>query len=624
MKKKLMLILTGLIFIIVILAVDLMNDHELLDNIIEKEPAEINKEITYSNVWIIGNDGNIIEAFVDGKKQEYKSQYPLSKDISNVIGDITVEENEVVKITIKPDRLKGKVLSYTDEYIEIEDLGKIETDKEFKVYKIHDDVMMEAPSGITIGDSSTDFIFSDGIICAAIIKKEPELKNIRVILKNNATGNIFHDSVQLTCDKDYILYYGDKKKSYKAGHKINVKPANKLLKEGRIRIQSKSGGGKIKIMSLSRSSGNPQYRGRIEIGKSKEGLTVVNDLPIEEYLYSVIPSEMPTSYGLEALKVQAICARSYAYTQLPGNVYHAYGAHVDDSVTYQVYNYTGENALTRKAVDATKGLVMEYEGNIISAYYFSTSSGHTSSAKDVWMSNNTIPYLEGSLQTVDNSKTVAAVKNQGKKKNQNLDLTKEEQFREFIKKSKVKTYDSEFAWYRWKVNIKAEDLKKVIDKNLAGRYKANPALIQTLQKNNAYQSVPVDTVGDVKEITISKRATGGIATEMIIKGSKNTIKVQTEYNIRTLLAPLYSKVIRQDKSTVEKLTMLPSAFVAVDQKVEGGRLKSVTLTGGGYGHGVGMSQNGVKAMTDLGKKYEEILKHYYPGITITNGFGDGS
>ncbi|ROR31500.1 stage II sporulation protein D [Mobilisporobacter senegalensis] len=616
MKKKLMLILIGIIIIIIILAIDLMNDHELLDNIIDREPAEVHEEVTYSNVWIIGNDGNIIEAFVEGKKQKYTSQYPLSEDIGNVIGDIVVKDKEVIKITIKPDKMNGKVLAYTDEYIEIEDLGKIDTDKDFKIYKIYDDIMMEMSSGILIGYSSTDFIFSDGTICAAIIKEEAKPKNIRVVLKNNDTGDIFHNSVRLTSDSDYVLYYGDKKKEYKAGHKINVKPNNKLLSEGRIRIEPKSKDAKIEVLSLTRSSGIPKYRGKIEIGKNKEGLTIINELTIEEYLYSVVPSEMPSSYGLEALEVQAICARSYAYTQLSNNAYHTYGAHVDDSVSYQVYNNIGENEVTVKAVDETRGLIMEYKGNIISAYYFSTSSGHTSSAKDVWMSENTIPYLVGSLQAVEDKKAVEAVNNEAIEVDEELDLTKESNFRNFIKKSDIKTYDSDFAWYRWKVTIDAGDLKKVIDKNLAGRYNANPALIKTLQKDNTYSSVPIDTVGNVENITISKRATGGIATEMTIKGSKNTIKVMTEYNIRTILAPLYSKVIRQDKSVVDNLSMLPSAFVVVDHNKEGGKLKSITFTGGGYGHGVGMSQNGVKAMAELGKSYEEILKHYYPGIDI--------
>lgn len=615
MKKKLMLILTGIIIIIIILVIDLMNDNSLLD-LVNKEPTQVHKEITYANVWIIGNDGNKIEAFIDGKKETFQTEYEISENISNVIGDLIVKDEKIIKITIKPDKLNGKVLSYTDEYIEIEDFGKIETDKQFKIYKIYDDIMAEMVSGILIGYSSTDFIVSDGIICAAIIKEETKPKDIRVILKNNDKGNIFHDVVKLTSDSDYILYYGDKKKEYKAGYKINVKPSNKLLEDGRIRIETKAKDGKIQILSLSRAAGTPEYRGKIEIDKNKEGLTIINELSIEEYLYSVIPSEMPVSYGLEALEVQAICARSYAYTQLSNNTYHAYGAHVDDSVSYQVYNNIGEYTVTTKAVDETRGLVMEYKGNIITAYYFSTSSGHTSSAKDVWMSENTIPYLEGSLQEVNDDKTVEAVNNEALEVNEKLDLTKEDKFREFIKKSEIKTYDSEFAWYRWKVTMDISDVKRVIDKNLGSRYQANPDLIQTLQKNNTYLSVPIDTVGSIEKITIDKRATGGIATQITIIGSKNTIKIMTEYNIRTLLAPLYSNIIRQDKSIVENLSMLPSAFMVVDHNKENGKLKSVTLTGGGYGHGVGMSQNGVKAMTEIGKSYDDILKHYYPGIDI--------
>ena len=61
------------------------------------------------------------------------------------------------------------------------------------------------------------------------------------------------------------------------------------------------------------------------------GLLIVNELPLEEYLYAVIPSEMPTYYGLEPLKVQAVCARSYAYKHLVANNLSKYGAHVDDS-----------------------------------------------------------------------------------------------------------------------------------------------------------------------------------------------------------------------------------------------------------------------------------------------------
>lgn len=601
MKKKLMLMVVGVVVIIILLTVEIIKEYQGLDS--DKElTEEVPKEIIYSNVWIIESDDYTIKAYVDNEIHTFETQYELTQELQGVIGDLIVEDDKVIKIAIKPDKISGKVLSYTDKYIEIEDYGKININQDYKIYKIYDELMEEMSSGILIGYSSTDFIVSNGEICAAIIKEEATPKNIRVLLKNNNQNNVFHDVVKFTSPKDYTVHYGDDVKEYKAGQIITIKENSKMLKHGRMILEPKEKDSKMQLLSLTRANGNPEYRGKIEIRKNKEGLTIVNDLSIEEYLYSVLPSEMPASYGLEALEVQAVCARSYAYTQLTNRSYGEYGAHVDDSVSYQVYNNIGEYKLTTQAVNETRGLVMEYGGNIISAYYFSTSAGHTSSAVDVWMGDQQIPYLEGKLQTIDEKIQ--------------LDLTKEKSFREFIKKNDVKTYDSEYAWYRWKVTIDAKDLKRVIDKNLMARYKANPDLIQTLQKDKTYLSVPIDTVGDVKKIRVTNRATGGIITEIVIEGNKNTIKVQTEYNIRTLLAPLYSTVTRQDKSKIDRLSMLPSAFIIIDHTENEKTLESITITGGGYGHGVGMSQNGVKAMVEHGKTYEEILKHYYPGVNI--------
>lgn len=596
-----MLIAIGVVIIIILLTLEIIKEYQGIEGD-QEITEELPEERTYSNVWIIKSNDDTIEAYVDNKVTSFQTQYELTQDISGVIGDLTVKEDKVIKITIKPDKISGKVLSYTEDYIEIEDYGKVDIEKDFKIYKIYDDYMEEMSSGILIGYTATDFVVSKGKICAAIIKEEVAPKNIRVILKNNDQNTIFHDVVQFTSSQDYNVYFGDKVKEYKAGQIITIRPSSKMLKENRMTLEPKAKESKMQLLSLTRASGVPEYRGKIEIRKNKEGLTIVNELSIEEYLYSVLPSEMPTSYGLEALQVQAICARSYAYTQLTNNSYGKYGAHVDDSVSYQVYNNTGEYKITNQAVDETRGLVMEYKGDIISAYYFSTSSGHTSSAVDVWMGAKDIPYLEGKFQTID--------------ENKEINLSNEKDFRAFIKNNNMKTYDSEYAWYRWKVTIDAKDLKRVIDRKLMERYNANPDLIQTLQKDNTYRSVPINTVGDVRKIRFTKRGTGGIVTEIIIEGNKNTIKVKTEYNIRTLLAPQYSTVIRQDESKVDGLSMLPSGYIIIDHTDNEKTLESVNITGGGYGHGVGMSQNGVKTMVSHGKTYEEILKHYYPGINI--------
>ena len=329
---------------------------------------------------------------------------------------------------------------------------------------------------------------------------------------------------------------------------------------------------------------------------------------------------MPTSYGNEALKVQAVCARSYAYKHLLANSLSQYGAHVDDSVSYQVYNNIAENEDSILAVKDTYGQVIEYEGDVITAYYFSTSCGHTTEAASVWANDIKMPYLSGKLILIEEEgeKTEA----QNELADQYQDLSSEENFRSFIDAKEIPTYDSTFNWYRWKVTMGIKEIKKVIDNNLAKRYNANPELIMTMTskaedgEEAVYESIPVDTVGTIVDISVIKREASGIISELLITGSENTIKVRTEYNIRTLLAPTYDIITRQDDSEVEKLSLLPSAFFFFDKKEKSGKLSSITLTGGGYGHGVGMSQNGVKALADSGKEYEEIVSYFYEGTEM--------
>lgn len=112
---------------------------------------------------------------------------------------------------------------------------------------------------------------------------------------------------------------------------------------------------------------------------------LINELPLEEYLYSVVPSEMPASYPQEALKAQAICARTYAYTHMQRAGYEALGAHVDDSSSYQVYNNILEQEEATAAVKATYGQLLVREDGVTPAetYYYSTSWGYGSDAH-VW------------------------------------------------------------------------------------------------------------------------------------------------------------------------------------------------------------------------------------------------
>ena len=130
----------------------------------------------------------------------------------------------------------------------------------------------------------------------------------------------------------------------------------------------------------------PTYRGSFEIRLAKAGtrLNLINEINIEDYLLQVVPSEMPQSFGLEALKVQAIAARTYAAKDILRNRYAKQGFHILDSTQSQVYNNLDENELSSQGVKSTKGLILVHEDKPIDAKYYSTSSGFNSNAHNVW------------------------------------------------------------------------------------------------------------------------------------------------------------------------------------------------------------------------------------------------
>ena len=577
------------------------------------------KKVVLHNVWINEGKDKEVNVFIGGIDRVFNAKSPLSSSIQRVVGNITMENQKVVQISVKPDTIRGKVLLTGKDFIEIEGYGKVPLEENYKIYKLYGNISLEPTSSILVGYDTTEFVVSGGKISAALITESIKAENIRVLIKTTDFKSIYHDRLEIGASSDFKLYCDEEEFSYTQEETISLEPGHELLQKGRIKLVPDTEEGKFILHSVERMDGVPKYRGSMEIIETDQGLLIVNELPLEEYLYAVIPSEMPTYYGTEALKVQAVCARSYAYKHLHANSLSEYGAHVDDSVSYQVYNNIAENEQSIFAVKDTYGKVIEYEGNVITAYYFSTSCGHTTEAQYVWPNGSDIPYLKGKLMKVDGDVQDTSSLEAG---NIYEDLTKEDNFRSFITDQNFLTYDSEFNWYRWKVTMDVENLTKVINSNIGKRYKANPDLIQTMtsgskkEKEPVFESLPVDSIGEVVDISVAKREKGGIISELLITGTEKTVKIKTEYNIRLLMAPVYDTMIRHDDSKVSNLSLLPSAFFIIDKNEEEGKLKSITLTGGGYGHGVGMSQNAVKAMVDAGMEYDEIITYFYDGTQI--------
>ncbi len=138
--------------------------------------------------------------------------------------------------------------------------------------------------------------------------------------------------------------------------------------------------------------GDRWYRGRTLVVPSGRGVTAVNYVNLEHYLYSVLGSEMSANWPQEALKAQAVAARSFALYKRATSGNGVYD--VGDTTTWQVYKgLETEAQSTHLAVDATAGQVMTYGGEIILAVFHSSSGGHTENVEDIW--KQPLPYLRG-------------------------------------------------------------------------------------------------------------------------------------------------------------------------------------------------------------------------------------
>ncbi|MDE6201901.1 MAG: SpoIID/LytB domain-containing protein, partial [Lachnospiraceae bacterium] len=365
------------------------------------------------------------------------------------------------------------------------------------------------------------------------------------------------------------------------------------------------------VDSLNRSQGVPAYRGKMEVVQAEQGLALINEVLLEEYLYSVVPSEMPSSYPIEALKAQAVCARTYGYKYLSQPGYGAVGAHVDDSVGYQVYNNIAENVNSTKAVKETAGELLLYQGEPVSTYYYSTSCGFGADA-GVWSSEQKdgFPYLN----------SVHIGKQEGPDAEE---LSKEEIFRDYITRVDESAYEKEEAWFRWQYQVKELEAAEVCER-LVQRYEAGAGKILTFTGKDigeeedleeSFESQKPEKFKKIYDIRCLKRKAGGVMDELLIETDKGIYKVISEYNIRYVLNQ-GGEVIRQDGTTYESAALLPSAYLIIDVVKEGKSVVGYSIIGGGYGHGVGMSQNGARAMGMEDADYGDILSFYFQDCQI--------
>ena len=534
------------------------------------EPREL------KNVWIMASSEESITFFYEGKEQTFSTKGKVQEELSECVGDLTVQGDKITALVIKPDKITAKVLQADENGIELAGYGVLPLAESFRVYRLYGGLAEEPTGKVLVGSEETEFILENGTLCAALLTKAPELKKIRVLLGTDGYRGYYHETVEFTADCGFTVETGKEKKHFGAGERCSLSEKEFDMEAGRKVVTPDKADGKITVYSITRAGGTPSYRGTLEIEAREEGLLLVNEVTMEEYLYAVLPSEMPSSFGAEALKAQAICARSYAYTEFLANRYAAYGAHVDDSTACQVYNNTPETEEAILAVKETHGQVLFYEGEVAQCYYYSTSSGHTAAAEDVWENAEAVPYLQ----------------------------------------AKETGYDTESPWYRWQTFLSLEDLSERVEATLKERYRAVPEQILTYDGTTGdYISKAIESVGEIKSIQVQEKGKGEIVTKLLLVAEKGVFLIKNEYNIRSVLAPVNATIYRENGEKVEGAALLPSGFITLQK----GTYRGVTgylVAGGGYGHGVGMSQCGADAMARQGKTCEDIIGEYYPGTEL--------
>ncbi len=565
--------------------------------------GESTSDVLIANAYAVGseeeNNKMYLNIYVNSSKHklELSSGYNIDVPEQGILCDLVLTKGRVTNLTdYSGELVETKILSYADGLVTADGYeDELYLSENFNVYKINGAFKASQSAGTLIGYDKVSLYVKDNVIEAALLTDNINSKNIRVLISNSDYSSYYHGQVAITSDTDYTVTYGDNVEEYSAGERILFSNGSEQLKGGPARISSKEEDGRITVANIERQNGFPSYRGTIELSRDDNGVMIINELPIEQYLYGVLPSEMPVYFEMEALKAQAICARAYAYRQMESDKYSQYGAHLDDSIECQVYNNVSEDERAIYAVDDTYGIVPCYDDEVIEAFFFSTSCGATSSNSAVWGGNQE-PYL---LDTMENELNDIA------------NLSDEQNFEDFIDGNLGTDFiEAEEPFFRWNVVYSAKELGDTINAHLYERIQAMPEYILAKNSSGRFEKKSISSIGDLVSIEVTKRGPSGIVEEMLITGSSETIRVTGQANARALLCPDNVTIYKQDGSPVTGWKTLPSAYFYIAED------NGYTIKGGGFGHGVGLSQNGANDMAKLGYMATDIIAHYYSGTVI--------
>ena len=573
----------------------------------------INEESVIEACFIEKVNDHTVTVAIDGMKFVYTSDVVTQADEGQQ-GVITLYNSKIIDYKLQVDTNADTLIRMTEDTLEFEKGGSIPYD-ELLIYNGIKGADYSDKTQLFSGIKAT-YTLKDGKINTLKVVDDTLGDDVRILLSSDGLGNYNHEKVELTSEVDCLVTYGETKMRLRAGDRWDLDTFEWQEESDKLIITPEEDA-PIQITSMTRQKEHPKYEGKLEIYKDETSYKVINVLDREEYVVGVIPSEMPESYGLEAAKVQAVAARSYAVANQKSSKFVSYGAQLDDTTASQVYNNVRAGDVAEQAVAETEGEVMRFEDKVVSGNFFATSCGYTANYGETWSAGEVFP---------THTPTYLTSEQQYSGLDEIVDFTNEEEAYRFFTASakEIDAFDADSPWFRWEVALSGEELSHIINSNIERLTMQYPNMVKVLSENeDKWESGTIETIGGIKDIRIEQRGDGGNIMELVVSGEEGAVKVSTEYLIRCLLAPIQKdssqspiQVTRADGSVVENMMMLPSAFFVMDMNKEDSHIVDMTLYGGGFGHGVGMSQDGVKGMVERGFEYDEILEHYYNDVEI--------
>lgn len=318
-----------------------------------------------------------------------------------------------------------------------------------------------------------------------------------------------------------------------------------------------------------------RYRGTADARVNSGGtLAGINELPMEQYLYGVVPRELgPVQYPeIEAQKAQTIAARTYALRNL--NKRFSDGYDLRATTSDQVYGgQQSEHSISSAAIDATRGVVARYGGALIDALYSSASGGHTANSEEAYSA--VYPYARG-IPDAERGQAFSHVPT--------LEVFRAHASPTSLRATREGDFETDWpSRHRWTFEWDAAEIR------------------------SALSSWKGFDVGEVRSISVTDRGPSGRAQHIAYETTSGTYSA-TKDGIRTSLRYIDAN---------GRFQSMWSTLFFIEPVVKGNvATGGFRIYGGGFGHGVGLSQVGAVGMASKGHDYQQILKHYFQGVTL--------